>query len=340
MKACKQNSETKKDTLQRGKKGGSAKKAFKMMGIVLLCLLLLAGAAAAVFSSWVGKQVAEGLLYQNKEINTKENSYLQLEKWNYDLAAFEKAYEPQMHSVRAKDGNPSPAAVFICHDSKNTVILVHGAGGDHVCMYPVAEMYLENNWNVIAIDQRACGDSADDKVSFGYFERLDVAAWVSYAKEEMASEKVVIHGQSMGAATAALYVADEQIESKADAIILDSCFDSMESMFLGVWREMEGTEGIPEEYVIDCGNFYLKQHFGFGFEDADVLNKMKDNYIKTLMIQCTEDEIVPNRTAERMFENIAAKEKKICRFDSRHVEAAVNYPAEYEKAVFSFLYEE
>lgn len=308
-----------------------------IVGIVLLCFLLLTGGAVAALSSWVGKQVAAGLLYQNSGTDTKENSRLQLEKWNYDRETFEKTYEWETGSVTAMDGNVSPAAVFHCDGSKNTAILVHGAGGDHVSIYPIAEMYLKNNWNVIAIDQRACGDSADDKVSFGYFEKQDVAAWAAYAREEMASETVIIHGQSMGAATAALYGADEQALYQADALILDSCIDSMESMFLGVWREMEGTEDIPEEYVLACGDFYLKRHYGFGFEDTDVLQKMKDNTIKTLMIQCTEDEIVPNEKAEQMFENIAAKEKKICRFDTGHIEAAVQYPAEYEEAVFSFL---
>lgn len=321
-------------------RAGKTKKAFRIAGTAVILLFILISAGIFVLNNWVGKQVAEGLLYQNAGNNTKENSVLQLKMWGYDLEAFEEKYQPLMRSVIAGDGVFSPAAVFVCPESKNTVILVHGAGGDHVSTYPIAEMYLKNNWNVIAIDQRASGDSADDKVSFGYFEKQDVAAWTDYARKEMAAEKVVVHGQSMGAATAALYAADGQYEQKADALILDSCIDSMERMFLGVWREMDGTEGIPGDYVVSCGDKYLNKHFGFGFEDADVLAKMKENHVKTLMIQCERDEIVPNQIAEQLFQNIAAENKEICYFDSEHVEAAIDYPAEYEKAVFTFLNEE
>lgn len=330
----------KKSVNRQEQDNGARRKALIIAGIILLCLLLSAVMGAAVFSAQIGKQVAEGLLYQNRGNDTKENSRLQLKEWNYDFAGFEEKYQPQMYHITAEDGISSPAAVFSCPDSKDTVILVHGAGGDHVCMYPVAEIYLENNWNVIAIDQRACGASSDDKVSFGYFEKQDVTAWVSYAREEMKSKRVVVHGQSMGAATAALYAADVQEELKADAVILDSCFDSMENMFLGVWREMEGTEGIPEDYITACGNWYLEKHYGFGFKDADVLEKMKENYVKTLMIQCRRDVIVPNETAEQLFGNIASEEKQIYYFDSEHVKAVIDHPEEYEKAVFAFLNEE
>lgn len=322
------------------KKAERLKKILRVAGIAVMLLFILGAAGVSVLNNQVGKQVAEGLLYQNNGNDTRKNSVLQLEKWGYDLEGFEERYQPRMCSVTAGDGVISPAAVFVCPESGNTAILVHGAGGDHVSMYPVAEMYLKNNWNVIAIDQRACGASEDDKVSFGYFEKQDVAAWVDYAESEMASVKIVVHGQSMGAASAALYASDGQYERKADAVILDSCIDSMERMFLGVWREMDGTEGIPEDYVVSCGGRYLKKHFGFGFEDADVLEKMKENHVKTLMIQCRRDEIVPNQIAEQIFQNIPAENKEICYFDSRHVEAAVDYPVEYEKAVFAFLNED
>lgn len=312
------------------------RKTGKIIGMAAVLVIGIA-IAAILFSVNVGKEVGEGLLYQNKGNDTKGNSVKQLELWGYDLEQFENKYTPIMVTFTAEDGNEVPAALFPYEASKKTVILIHGLGGDHVCSYPYAEMYMNNHWNVIAIDQRASGDSVDDKVSFGFFEKRDVQAAVDYAQNEMLSDTIVVHGQSMGAATAALYSVTEHAALNIDAVILDSCFDSMENMFLSVWRDMEGTEGIPEDYIIACGDWYLNKNYGFGFGDADVYEKLKENHVKTLMLHMTQDEMITTKRANEMYENIVAKEKQICYFDSEHVKGIIDYPEEYEEAVFSFL---
>lgn len=316
------------------------KKILKAVGILLGILTVVLAAAALAFSANVGKQVAEGILYMNQENDTKGNSIKQLEKVGYDLASFEREYKglAKEVTVTAEDGNRIPAEIFTCaSDSAKTVILAHGQGGDHVVNYPMAEIYLRNNWNVITYDQRGAGDAGDKKVTFGYYERMDVKALVDYARDEMQSERIVVHGQSMGAATAALYAVTEHAEENIDAVVLDSCFDSMENMFLGVWRGMDGTEGIPEDYIVACGDWYLKKHYDFGFEDADVMEALKEDKIPTLLLQMKRDVMVPNETAEQMFENIVAEEKEICYFDSKHIEGITDDPEGYERAVFSFL---
>ena len=95
--------------------------------------------------------------------------------------------------------------------------------------------------------------------------------------QEVHSERIVVHGQSMGAAATGLF-ASSKYASQVDAVIMDSPFESMEEMFLGVWREMDGVEDIPESYAVACGDWYLKQFYGFGFEDTNVLEKMKNLY--------------------------------------------------------------
>lgn len=312
------------------------KKAFKIAGIILAAVLVTVAAGCICGSVWTGKQVALGLLLQNEGKDTKQNSIRQLETWGYDIEAFEKEHSFQPLELTADDGNVIPAQFFETPGSKKTAILVHGLGGDHVSLYPLAEMYLKHDWNVLTFDQRASGDSSNPYVSFGYFEKRDVQALAAYAKQILSSDTVVVHGQSMGAATAALYAAEPDADEFVDALILDSCFDSMENMFLGVWRSMD-TDGIPEDYVVACGDRYLKYKYGFGFANADVSEALKDVAVKTLMLQMCRDDIVPTETAKKMYQNLMAPEKKICYFNSEHVEGIIDDPLSYEEAVFSFL---
>ncbi|NLG03035.1 MAG: alpha/beta hydrolase [Clostridia bacterium] len=331
-----------------------------IIGIIVGLLFIAAIIFGLVFSADVGKQVAEGILYMNAENDTKGNSVKHLEKRGYDIKSFEARYvnpsketkltteeskltteEKQIKAIETQiateDGNLVPAQIFTCEGSKKTVILVHGQGGDHVTNYPVAEVYLKNGWNVINFDQRGAGDNPDKKVTFGYYESRDVKALADYAKHEMQAEQIVVHGQSMGGATAAIYAASDHAKQTIDALVLDSCFDSMKHMFLGVWRDMEDTEGIPEDYIIACGNWYLEKYYDFGFEDADICEILKKDEIPTLMLQMERDELVPMEKAKEMYENIAAKDKQIHYFDSEHIDAVIDDPNRYEETVMTFL---
>ena len=125
-------------------------------------------------------------------------------------------------------------------------------------MAPVAELYLERGYLVYAIDQRASGESENPLVSFGYFEKQDVAALVDYAKQQSPELPVVVHGQSMGGATAAQYGATGHAESNLDALVLDSAFEAMEPMVLGVM----GMDGLMGWYFARCG---ARGYYGVGY---------------------------------------------------------------------------
>lgn len=312
------------------------KKIMKIIGITTLAIFLLLCIGAIALSIFTGKQVAEGLVFFNKGNDTKANSVNQLNEWGYDLAQFEKTYTPAALEIEAADGNKIPAFLFSKETNTDTVILVHGFGGDHVSVYPVAQMYLENDWNVITFDARGAGDSTDEKTSFGYYEIEDIRALASYAASTLHSERIIVHGQSMGAAATGLFASSEYA-SLVDAVIMDSPFESMEKMFLGVWHEMEGTEDIPDDYVIACGDWYLKHFYGFSFKDTDVMEKMKENETKTLIIGSTQDNLISVDKTTEMFHNIKSEKKEICYFDCPHIKGIYDFPSEYADAVFSFI---
>lgn len=312
----------------------------KIILIVAGILLLLVALGIGGMSLQVGKMVAEGLLYQNEGNDTKGNSIKQLELWGYDIEKFEASYDSECMVLEASDGVKVPVTYYANGKEDGAapiVILIHGAGGDHVSTYPLAEGYLKRGWQVLSYDQRGSGDSSDDKVSFGYYEQLDTDCVVEYAANTLHSSRIVVHGQSMGAATAALYATSQHARDYVEAIILDSPIDSMEHMFRGVWREMEGTEDIPEDYVVACGDWYLKHFYGFSFADADITAHMHLNKVKTLMIQSEKDELCTIEEGKALFDEIAADNKQLCMIDCKHVEGAITNEQEYWNAVFSFL---
>lgn len=312
------------------------KKKIIIGGSILLGIILIAGIGG---SYYFGKMVTEGLFYQNKGNDTKKNSLLQLEEWGYDLEKFNAKYSGETFRLKAEDGNTFPVTSFSTdgNKAKDTVILIHGAGGDHVFLAPLTEIYLENGWNVLTFDMRGHGDNEDPLVTFGYLERIDVTAIVDYAEKVNSDKRIVVHGQSMGGATAGMYAATEHAAKHVDAVIMDSPVHSMEEIFAGVWQGMDDTEGIPFPYVVACGNLYMKLNYGFTFKDVEINEQQKYNEIKTLVINSEQDDVCFPEKVTSLYENVAAEDKELVSLDVEHIKGMLNQKEEYTAAVMQFL---
>lgn len=303
------------------------------LGIVALLLVIGFG----VMSYGIGENAAEGLIYFNKGNDTEDNSRKQLATWGYDTEGFEEAYEGKRVPIEAEDGMTIPMTTYTPtgEEDKDTVILVHGFGGDHVSVYPQAQMYLENGWNVISYDQRGGGDSPSEKVSFGYYEKRDIKAIVDYIRARTQNKKVVVHGFSFGAATTGAYAATDHATANIDAIILDSSFDSMETMFREVLRTMEIP--IPEDYIVWCADRVLNIKYGFGFGDTNVIKNMKKCQVPAMIIQGEKDDVATVAMGEAIYESVPGQNKIYWLNNAKHVEAYIDYPVQYKEKVLAFI---
>ena len=303
------------------------------LGIALgvIVFLGLAGSVA------MGGYIANRILYQNDDKDTHNNSIMQLEMWEYDTEGFTNTYEGIEITATADDGNVVPGTYFD-NGSGKCVILVHGAGGDRYCVYPLAEQYLEDGFDVIAIDQRGCGENADDKVTFGIKESLDVKAMVKYAREELGADKVVVHGQSMGAQTAAIYasnVTPGTVEA-ADAIICDSPVPGMELILKESFGDGD-TNSFMAVYLTGTSKAFAKVAYGIDYDDGDTINVVKTDYIPTMIIVSDQDLICLPDQVVQIYDNIACENKVIYHADSAHIEGVIDDPEGYMDSVESFL---
>ncbi|MCR5502772.1 MAG: alpha/beta hydrolase [Lachnospiraceae bacterium] len=301
--------------------------------IALGALLILIPAGSFIF----GGIIAGMILHQNADKDTHDNSIKQLEVWGYDYDAFDKTYKGTEISAVSEDGNTVPGS-FFTEESDTCVILVHGAGGDRVSVYPLAEEYLKRGYDVIAIDQRGCGKNADDRVTFGIREQLDVRAMVEYARKTLGKKKVYVHGQSMGAQTTAVYASNVTpgASNAADAVICDSPVPGMELIL----REMFGdgdTESFMAGYLTGTSKFHMNLVERIDYDDADTIAVVSNDNIPTLIILSERDEVCLPHQVEMVYNNIACADKELIRFDSAHIEGIIDFPDEYMDSVEDFL---
>lgn len=314
----------------------------KMVKIVKVVLIVLA--VLFIIGSFVlGKVIADMVMHQNKDNDTKNNSIKQLEMWGYDLAAFNETYTGTEISATAEDGNVVPGTAFTAESSDGKwVILVHGAGGDRVCTYPLAQAYLERGYNVIAIDQRGCGDNADENVTFGVNERLDVEAMVVYARNDLNASEVIVHGQSMGAQTIALYASNVTPGelNAADAVICDSPVPGMEYMLRSIFSGSDNEEDFDNaftDYLIFTSGICSKLFYNVDYADGDTIEAVKTDMLPTMVILSEKDKVCLPHKVEEVYNNIGAEEKELVKVDSAHIEGVIDDPDGYMDSVMEFL---
>ena len=309
------------------------KKLVKALIITLAVIIVLAAGG----SLFLGSYIAEQILLQNAEKDTHDNSIKQLGIWGYDIDAFLTTYEGSDITAAAEDGNEVPATYYGFGNNK-CVILVHGAGGDRYCVAPVADKYFANGYDVIAIDQRGSGVNPDENVTFGIKEQLDVKAMVVKARTELGYDTVIVHGQSMGGQTTALYAANVtpgSIEA-ADAVILECPVPGME-LILGEMFGDGDTESFIARYFVGTSKFMMGIRFGIDYDDGDTIALASNIRIPALVIDSDQDSVCLPKQVEQIYANISCEEKDIVHFDSAHIEGCIDYPEEYEESIMSFL---
>ena len=309
------------------------KKLVKALIITLAVIIVLAAGG----SLFLGSYIAEQILLQNAEKDTHDNSIKQLGIWGYDIDAFLTTYEGSDITAAAEDGNEVPATYYGFGNNK-CVILVHGAGGDRYCVAPVADKYFANGYDVIAIDQRGSGVNPDENVTFGIKEQLDVKAMVVKARTELGYDTVIVHGQSMGGQTTALYAANVTPGSTeaADAVILECPVPGME-LILGEMFGDGDTESFIARYFVGTSKFMMGIRFGIDYDDGDTIALASNIRIPALVIDSDQDSVCLPKQVEQIYANISCEEKDIVHFDSAHIEGCIDYPEEYEESIMSFL---
>lgn len=126
------------------------------------------------------------------------------------------------------------------------VVLLHGHTDTRRQMIDRARFLTDAGYAVLMIDLPAHGESAGDRVTFGWMERFAASAAVDFVRRRRPQTRVGVLGISLGAATAAL--AGRYLE--ADALVLDSAFSTFEDAVRNRARKYLGPLSPPAEAAL------------------------------------------------------------------------------------------
>ncbi len=239
----------------------------------------------------------------------------------------------EVWTLQSFDGLELKAKRFFPAEPNNRwAILIHGYGRDGTFAYDYAEEYLKRGWNVLIPDLRAAGDSQGEFITMGAFESRDVYDWAAKVVEENPDAQIVLHGVSMGAATALMTSA---LEPKNLVAVVEDCgYTSAYAMFTA---QLEKIFGLPEYPAMPCADIVCKLKTGVKISDAAPLAVVEKIKVPVLFIHGDEDKLVPFEMLGKLYDTCAAPKEKFVVAGAGHADAKRTNPVAYFDKVFAFL---
>ncbi len=204
--------------------------------------------------------------------------------------------------MKSFDGLNLKAYYVPCgEETDKFVLLVHGYDSDAFTAFGTQiKFYKELGFDIVVIDQRACGASDGKHVTFAVNESRDVSMWCDYIKEHFKNcKKIVLHGISLGGASV-LFSISRHLPSEVKCIIDDCGFDSPEGILHHVLKKDYHLPFFVRKSIIIFCEIICKCRFR-GVSTEDIL---KNTDMPILFIHGALDTYVPYYMTENNFKAV------------------------------------
>ena len=289
-----------------------------IVGVLLLALLWYLVVGAIVFKATFGKKP----MSRKRQLENAKYYNIDLDWWN--------RYKFEKYKIKNVNGL-TLVGHYYDNKSDKTAIIVHGYRSNYLEMQGICDFYIRKGFNILAVEDRAHGESEGKCIGFGWYDRLDLMAWIKHLNE-LQETKIVLHGLSMGS-TAVCSVSGEKLPENVKAIISDCGFSNGDQQFTYVMKKNKFPV-ILKKHLYS----YLKRVHGFDMKDVDATKSVKNTKVPILFIHGNADDFVPVENLYALYN--AAPDGKKDKFIVEGAGHALSYNVagkEYEKKIESFL---
>lgn len=298
--------------------------------------------------------MAFGWSFFKMTVRYKDHKKQEKKKWfalshtkvNHPRHKFEKEYEEgkawcasqEMEEcyIRSADGLRLHASYLPADNAKRIVLLSHGYKGSSFGDFAYTARFLhENHCDLLFIDQRCCGESQGEYITFGAKEQFDVQRWAYYiARRNQEKLPVYLYGESMGAA-AVLMASGHRLPRQVKGLIADCAFCSMKSQMQDMasnWFHLHWIGLLLFRLNLFCALFA-----GFRMKDADTAEALKMNGRPVLFFHGAKDTYVDPGNSLYNYSLCRAPKELVVMPEARHLCSAYEEPELYREKVLGFF---
>lgn len=225
-------------------------------------------------------------------------------------------------------------AWYCAGSTDKLIIMFHGYAMEKSSLIDEAKSLLALGHAVLLVDFRGSGTSSAAYTTIGYVEAEDVAASIHYAREHYAQKKIVLYGQSMGAA--AVFRAVDQLGVVPDALIVESIFDSLFNTVINRFDNL-GVPHFPGAFFLVFWGGLQTDFNAFAHNPVDYARAIA---YPVLFLHGEKDNKARLPMTMRVYDTVPAQQKQIIIFpETGHESLYRRHPMLWQSAVTSFLAE-
>ena len=237
--------------------------------------------------------------------------------------------------IPAFDGVSLRARYYHLRDGAPLQIEMHGYRGAAVRDFCGGHaLARELGMNVLAVDQRAHGESGGKVITFGVRERLDCQSWAQYAFLRFGPETpIYLAGVSMGAATV-LMASVLELPHTVRGIIADSPYTEPEAI---IRKVISKDAHLPAGALLPFLRLGARLFGRFDLRGASALEAVGRTEIPILLIHGEDDRFVPCGMSRELAAACAGPHRLETFPGAGHGLSYIADPERYKKAVEEFM---
>ncbi len=261
----------------------------------------------------------------------------------------------QLHQtvLNKQDGKMMDVYAYYVDQGSDKTVMIHGGFRGNWNNGIVTEEYndfYKTGYNLLFVDSRATGNSGGDYVTYGQYESDDVLYWINQEVRERPSQKILLYGGSMGAATM-MSVLAKDIPVNVKGIIENCGFASIDEQLRFTYsqtvvpalppaiKNQLDIIGDQEHEALFMGllkQYYFDQEMHLDPTAALPTIGMSGSLPK-LIIHGTADDVVPVSNAQKLYELAGGYKDLLLVEGAGHGKAQEVDHAAYTKHVTDFL---
>lgn len=306
-----------------------------------------AATSVSVFLS-LGYSFFEFVVKNKKKDITKSKRIKKLyhAKVNHPRYKFEEEYESGKQwcqdqkmmdwYITSDDGLILHGSFLKASSPKRYVILCHGYKGSGFGDFANIARYLhENGCNLLFIDERCCGLSEGNYITFGAKEQYDIKNWAWLIAEHDGKKlPIYLFGESMGASSV-LMATGQELPKQVKGIIADCGFCTMKAQLKNMaacWFHIKWIELLLLRMNILC-----RVVAKFRMDESDTTKALVQNKRPVLFFHGMKDTYVDPKNTEYNYSICTAEKELVLVPEARHLCCAYEAPKLYRRKIMNFF---
>ncbi|WEV47526.1 alpha/beta hydrolase [Bifidobacterium sp. ESL0690] len=217
-------------------------------------------------------------------------------------------------------------------------ICCHGFSGAPAEMAKYAHRFAGLGFTVLTPAHRCHELSGGKYIGMGALEHRDLVRWIETIVANDPKARILLDGNSMGAATVMLAAGDPNLPKNVKAAITDCGYTSLEDQFLYSARHLYHAPAFLARPVIDMMSSIARRRAGYDFKEASCVEALRHTSIPMLFIHGSADDFVNPASLDRNFRACASPIKqKLMIPGAAHAMSASIDPERYWKNVTAFV---